>query len=272
MILCDHPVIVGIINVTPDSFSDGGKFLELSDALGQAKRLVEEGAEILDIGGESSRPGSEPVGDEEEIRRVVPVIESIRAAGIDAAISIDTRKLSVAERAVDAGAEIVNDISALRDEPELADFAAERKLGVVLMHMLGTPGNMQENPKYGNVILEIGAFLDERISFAVSRGVERYRIVIDPGIGFGKTLEHNLTILRECGKWLDMARPILIGPSRKRFIGAILDAGVEDRTAGTVGACVMALWAGARIFRVHDVRPVRDALRVAYSIMTPISE
>jgi dihydropteroate synthase len=266
-ILCDHPVIIGIINVTPDSFSDGGKFLELTDALNQAKRLVDEGADILDIGGESSRPGSESVEEKEEIHRVVPLIESIRNAGIDVPISVDTRKLSVAAKAVNAGAEIVNDISALRDDPELADFVAEHKLGLILMHMLGTPKNMQENPVYSDIVAEIGDFLHDRKSFAESRGVEPDRIVLDPGIGFGKTLEHNLTILRNCAKWLDLGRPIMVGPSRKRFIGAILDAGVEDRLSGTIGACVMALAAGARIFRVHDVRPVKDALRVAYSII-----
>jgi len=264
---CDRPVLMGIINTTPDSFSDGGRFFELDAALEQAKRLTEEGADILDIGGESTRPGSDPVTVEEELRRVIPVIEGIRAAGIEVPISIDTRKLMVAERAVECGATILNDVSALRDDPELADFAAERGLGVVLMHMLGMPKTMQVEPRYDDVIGEIGEFFEERLAFAKERGIPSQSIVIDPGIGFGKLLGHNLRILRECWEWLRFGRPIMVGPSRKRFIGEILDVEVTERLHGTTGACVAALFGGARIFRVHDVGPVRDALRVAYSII-----
>jgi dihydropteroate synthase len=262
---------MGIVNVTPDSFSDGGRFLELGDAVELAKRLVSEGADLLDIGGESTRPGSDPVTVEEEIRRVVPVIQAIREAGIGTPISVDTRKLSVAERAVEAGAEIINDVSALRDEPEIADFAAERGLGVVLMHMLGTPRNMQADPRYDDVIAEIGEFFRERMAFAVERGINPEMIVLDPGIGFGKTVEHNLRILRDLDAWLSLGRPILVGPSRKRFIGAILNADVDGRLYGTIGACVAALMSGARIFRVHDVAQAREALTVAHAIITGVS-
>ena len=264
---CSKPVVMGIINITPDSFSDGGMFFDTRSAIEQGKRLVEQKADILDIGGESTRPGSDSVPDDEEIQRVIPVIEGIRAAGIETPVSIDTRKLRVAEKAVDAGATIVNDVSALRDQLELADFIAEKNLGVVLMHMLGRPKTMQKDPQYDDVISEIGEFFEERILFALDKGIPRENIVLDPGIGFGKTLEHNLRILRECGKWLEYGHPILIGPSRKRFIGEILDREVTERLYGTIGACVAALHSGARIFRVHDAGPVREALSIAYSVI-----
>jgi dihydropteroate synthase len=264
---CSKPVLMGIINITPDSFSDGGRFLDTDSAVSQAKILVEQKADILDIGGESTRPGSNPVSEDEEIGRVIPVIEGIRAAGIETPVSIDTRKLAVAEKAVDAGATIVNDVSALRDRPELADFIAEKNLGIVLMHMLGRPKTMQKDPHYDDVISEIGEFFEERILFALDRGIPRENIVLDPGIGFGKMLEHNLRILRECGTWLEYGHPILVGPSRKRFIGEILDKEITERLYGTIGACVAALHSGARIFRVHDVGPVRDALMIAYSVL-----
>jgi len=263
---CSRPVMMGVINVTPDSFSDGGRFYEREAAVKQAGRLAEAGADIIDIGGESTRPGSEAVSGGEEIARVVPVIEAIRAAGIVTPISIDTRKLEVAEKAVEAGALIINDVAAFRDEPEMADFAAEKKLGVVLMHMLGTPSTMQKDPAYDDVIREIGEFFEERMEFATGRGIKRENIVIDPGIGFGKLLEHNLRILRECGEWRKYGRPIMIGPSRKRFIGEILGVEVDERLYGTIGACVGSYYSGARIFRVHDVGPVRDALMVAQAI------
>jgi dihydropteroate synthase len=259
---------MGIINVTPDSFSDGGKFLDRSAALEHACRLVAEGADILDIGGESTRPGSDPVSVDDEINRTVPVIQSIRDAGITTPISIDTRKLAVAEKAVDSGADIVNDVSALRDNPDLADFIGERELGVVLMHMLGTPKTMQVEPHYIDVIDDIGKFFEDRMAFAKQHHIKEGQVVLDPGIGFGKTLSHNLTILRDCGSWLNLNRPILIGPSRKRFIGELLNADIDNRLFGTIGACASALHGGVSIFRVHDVRPVRQALIVAHAIMT----
>ncbi len=265
---CSKPVIVGIINVTPDSFSDGGRFFEPEDAIRQGIALAEDGADILDIGGESTRPGSDPVSEAEELRRVIPVIEGIRETGVSAPISIDTRRIEVARKAVEAGATIVNDVSAFRDSTELASFCAENKLGVVLMHMLGTPRNMQVDPHYDDVIEEIGAFFEERMEFATSEGIPAERIVLDPGIGFGKLLEHNLRILRECFKWMKLGRPIMIGPSRKRFIGELLDVEVGERLPGTIGACVTAYMTGARVFRVHDVVPIKHALEVAYSIIT----
>jgi len=264
---CSKPVIMGIINVTPDSFSDGGKFADHKDAIEQAVKFASDGVDIIDIGGESTRPGSEPVSDEDELRRVLPVIEGIKEKGIEIPISIDTRKLIVAEKAVDAGAVIVNDVSALRDSPELGHFAAEKDLGLVLMHMLGRPREMQDDPKYDDVISEISGFFVDRLEFATGCGVKRENIVMDPGIGFGKLLEHNITILRECGSFLKLGHPVLIGPSRKRFIGEILDKTVDQRLHGTIGACVAAMVSGARIFRVHDVGPVKEALDVAWTVL-----
>jgi dihydropteroate synthase len=265
-ILCDRPVLMGIVNVTPDSFSDGGKFFDTSTAVEHARQLVADGADILDIGGESTRPGSDSVSVDEEIRRVVPVIEALRDSGVQTPISIDTRKLKVAEKAVKAGAQIVNDVSALRNEPDLADFIAQNGLGVVLMHMLGMPKTMQQDPHYSNVIDDIRAFLMDRMAFATQHGIAPERIVLDPGIGFGKTVEHNLQILRDCGSRLDLGRPILIGPSRKAFIGKILGVEPDQRLAGTIAACVMSFISGARIFRVHDLRPVKEALSIAHAI------
>lgn len=261
-----RPVLMGIINVTPDSFSDGGRFLDPDAAISHAVELVEEGVDILDIGGESTRPESEPVLLEDEIKRVVPVIEGIRSRGITTPISIDTRKVKVAEKAVEAGAVIVNDVAALSDEPELADLVAEKNLGVVLMHMQGRPKIMQEEPRYDDVIGEIGEFFDERLDFAIGRGIPKENIVLDPGIGFGKLLEHNLEIFRRIGEWLKFGHPLMIGPSRKRFIGEILGDEVTERLYGTIGACVLAFHNGVRIFRVHDVKAVREALEVAYAI------
>ncbi len=262
-----RPVIMGIVNVTPDSFSDGGKFIDPENAIRHAVDLVKQGADIIDIGGESTRPGSAPVLLQEEIDRVIPVIEGIKGKGITTPISIDTRKVKVAGKAVKAGAVIVNDVAALDDEPELADLIAGGNLGAVLMHMQGRPKLMQAEPHYDDVIGEIGEFFEERLDFAIGRGIPEENIILDPGIGFGKLLGHNLEILRRCGEWLKYGRPLMIGPSRKRFIGEILGNDVTDRMYGTIGACVTALNSGARIFRVHDVKAVREAIEVAYSIL-----
>ncbi|MCK4720023.1 dihydropteroate synthase [bacterium] len=262
-----RPVIMGIVNVTPDSFSDGGKFIDPENAIRHAVDLVKQGADIIDIGGESTRPGSAPVLLQEEIDRVIPVIEGIKGKGITTPISIDTRKVKVAGKAVKAGAVIVNDVAALDDEPELADLIAGGNLGAVLMHMQGRPKLMQAEPHYDDVIGEIGEFFEERLDFAIGRGIPKENIILDPGIGFGKLLRHNLEILRRCGEWLKYGRPLMIGPSRKRFIGEILGNDVTDRLYGTIGACVTALNSGARIFRVHDVKAVREAIEVAYSIL-----
>jgi dihydropteroate synthase len=257
--------VMGVVNVTPDSFSDGGLFLDAERAVERGRELVAEGADLLDIGGESTRPGSEAVSAEEELGRVGPVLEGLSGAGVP--ISIDTSKRTVAEVALDAGAGIVNDVTALRSDPELADLCAERDCGVVLMHMLGTPRTMQESPTYDDVVEDVKAFLAERIGFALGRGIAEERIWIDPGIGFGKTLEHNLALLHRLGELRTLGRPICVGTSRKSFIAKITDREVGERLGGTVASNVLALANGAEIFRVHDVRAVREALVVAEAIL-----
>jgi dihydropteroate synthase len=257
--------IMGVVNVTPDSFSDGGRFLEAGRAVEHGRELVAEGADLLDIGGESTRPGSAGVSAEEELGRVRPVLEGL--SGVGAPISIDTSKRAVAEVALEGGAVIVNDVTALRSDPELGELCAERDCGVVLMHMLGTPRTMQENPTYDDVVEDVKAFLAERIEFALARGIAEERIWIDPGIGFGKTLEHNLALLHRLGELRALGRPICVGASRKSFIGKITDREAGERLGGTVASNVLALANGAEIFRVHDVRAVREALVVAEAVM-----
>jgi dihydropteroate synthase len=253
--------IMGVVNVTPDSFSDGGSFEDPRAAIAHARRLASEGAGILDIGGESTRPGADPVPVEEELRRVVGVIEGL--AGTDARISIDTMKLRVAEAAVDAGASYINDVSAFRHDPELAGFVADRGLDCCLMHMLGEPRTMQRDPRYDDVVSDVKAFLSERMHAAVRAGVPEERIQLDPGIGFGKTLEHNLELLRRLHELTDLGRPLVIGTSRKSFLGRITGRDVTERVHGTTATCVLALERGASVFRVHDVAAVADALAVA---------
>jgi dihydropteroate synthase len=253
--------IMGVVNVTPDSFSDGGAFEDPAAAIAHARRLASEGAGILDVGGESTRPGADPVPAEEELRRVVPVIEGL--AGADARLSIDTMKLRVAEAAVEAGAGYVNDVSAFRHDPELASFVADRGLDCCLMHMLGEPRTMQRDPRYDDVVSDVKAFLSERMAFAVAAGVPEERIQLDPGIGFGKTLEHNLELLRRLDELTELGRPLVIGTSRKSFLGRLTGRDVTERVHGTTATCVLALERGATVFRVHDVAAVADALRVA---------
>jgi dihydropteroate synthase len=255
--------VMGVVNVTPDSFSDGGRFLDPEDAATHAAQLAAEGADILDFGGESTRPGAEPVRVEEELRRVVPALERARAAGVAAQLSVDTRRLAVAEAAVQAGASYVNDVTAFRAEPHLAAFVAGRGLDCCLMHMLGEPRTMQENPRYEDVVCDVKAFLEERLAFAVGEGVPEERVMLDPGIGFGKTIEHNLELLRRLDELAALGRPVVVGASRKSFLGRITGRPVEERLAGTVAANVLAFERGASVFRVHDVAPVRDALAVA---------
>jgi dihydropteroate synthase len=257
--------IMGIVNVTPDSFSDGGLFLESERAIRHARELLAGGADLLDIGGESTRPGARAVTAEEELARVAPVIAGMRGNG--APISIDTSKLAVAEAALEAGAEIVNDVTALRAEPELAGLCAQRDCGLVLMHMRGTPRTMQENPTYDDVVDDVKAFLAERIEFATAAGVAEERIWIDPGIGFGKTVDHNLELLRRLREVRGLGRPIVIGTSRKSFLGKLTGREVDERLGGTVASNVLALRAGADVFRVHDVAEVDQALRVAEAIL-----
>lgn len=255
--------IMGIVNVTPDSFSDGGQYLDAGAALAHAQALEADGAALLDVGGESTRPGAEPVAEAEELRRVVPVIEALSAGGTGAQISIDTIKLAVARAAADAGATFVNDVTAFRHEPELAGLVGDRGLDCCLMHMRGEPRTMQESPAYGDVVSEVKAFLEERLAFAVAEGIAEERIVLDPGIGFGKTAEHNLELLARLDELVALGRPVLVGVSRKTFLGRITGREVGDRLAATLAANVLAFAKGATIFRVHDVAPLRDALAVA---------
>jgi dihydropteroate synthase len=266
---------MGIVNVTPDSFSDGGRFLRAQDAIAHGLELAGEGAEILDVGGESTRPGAEPVSAEEELRRVLPVIEGLAAASdsmpAGPEISIDTSKRAVAEAAIEAGAGMVNDVSAFRADPAMAGLVASSGVDCCLMHMLGEPRTMQADPRYDDVVDDVKSFLEQRLRFAVSEGVAEERILLDPGIGFGKTEHHNLELLRRLGELCELGRPILIGTSRKQFLGRIQaraaglaePAGVADRLAGTLASNVLAYERGARVFRVHEVAPVRDALAVA---------
>ena len=259
-------LVMGALNVTPDSFSDGGKFYEPLLAVQQGIKMVRDGADIIDIGGESTRPGSDPVSADEEIRRVVPVIEAL-SRETDVPISIDTCKAEVADRALEAGASIVNDISALRFDPAVADVAVRHGAAVVLMHMAGTPKTMQENPHYDDLMGEIGAFLQERIDFVLGKGLVKEKIVVDPGIGFGKTVEHNLQILKQLKKLEGLGRPILIGTSRKSFIGHILKAGIDEREEGTAATVAVGIVNGAGIVRVHDVAKMTPVVRMTDAIV-----
>jgi dihydropteroate synthase len=260
----ERTLVVGILNVTPDSFSDGGRYTSVEDAAGHAARMAADGADVVDVGGESTRPGSDPVPAAEEIDRVVPVIRRI-AEGCDVVISIDTRKAEVAAAALDAGASLVNDVSAAAD-PEMFDLVRERGAGLVLMHMLGEPKTMQEAPRYEDVVAEVHGYLRERVEAAVFAGVDPERIAIDPGIGFGKELEHNLTLLRGIDALLDLERPVLVGPSRKRFIGALLDLPADQRLEGTAGAVAWVVARGAHAVRVHDVKEIVRVVRVIDAI------
>jgi dihydropteroate synthase len=260
--------IMGIVNVTPDSFSDGGAFLDPERAIAHGRKLAGEGADVLDVGGESTRPGAETVPAKEELRRVRPVVEAIAADG-GSAVSIDTSKSAVAAAALDAGATIVNDVTALRADPDLAALCAERESELILMHMLGDPRTMQENPTYDDVVEEVKAFLAERIEFAVSAGVDEERIWVDPGIGFGKTVEHNLELHRRLTELAELGRPIAFGSSRKSFIGNLTGAAVDQRLGGTIASTVIAYANGARMLRVHDVGPIRQALTVAEAVLDP---
>ncbi|HEV3054548.1 MAG TPA: dihydropteroate synthase [Solirubrobacteraceae bacterium] len=256
--------VMGVVNVTPDSFSDGGLFLDAGAAVQHGLELAAEGASILDIGGESTRPGAEPVSGEEELRRVLPVIEGLVSPGAGSRISIDTSKAEVASAAIAAGATLVNDVTALRGDRSMADVVAGAGVDCCLMHMLGEPRTMQEAPRYDDVTDQVKAFLEERLAFAVAAGIAEDRVMLDPGIGFGKTAAHNLELLRRLDELVAIGRPIVIGTSRKSFLGRI--TGRDDpaqRLPGTIATNVIAYERGARVFRVHDVAPVYDALLVA---------
>jgi dihydropteroate synthase len=254
--------VMGVVNVTPDSFSDGGRFLDPGAAVAHGLRLAAEGAAILDVGGESTRPGAAPVPVEEELRRVLPVVEGLGAAGTGARVSIDTSKAAVARAALDAGASYVNDVTALRGDAAMAGLVADRGVDCCLMHMLGEPRTMQDDPRYDDVVADVKAFLEARLAFAVDAGVAEERITLDPGIGFGKTLEQNLELLRRLGEIVALGRPVMVGTSRKSFLGRLTGREVDERLAGTIATNVLAFARGASLFRVHDVAPVRDALTV----------
>jgi dihydropteroate synthase len=261
--------VMGIVNVTPDSFSDGGLYLEPSAAIAHGLELAAQGAAILDIGGESTRPGAQPVSAVEELRRIQPVIEGLRAAGVAAQISVDTSKAVVARVALAAGATLVNDVTAFRAAPEMAALVAESGADCCLMHMLGEPRTMQADPRYGDVVSEVKAFLEQRMAFAIGEGIGEQRIMLDPGIGFGKTVEHNLELLRRLDELRELGRPVVIGTSRKSFLARITRRGAPDRLAATVATNVLAYERGARVFRVHDVTPVVDALAIAAATLGP---
>lgn len=265
--MAPHPFLVmGIVNVTPDSFSDGGRFLRHEDARAQGLRLLADGADLLDVGGESTRPGAAPVTAAEEIARTADVVAQLSPHG---RVSIDTTKVAVAEAALDAGADYVNDVSAFRFEPDLAALVADRGVDCCLMHMRGEPRTMQDAPHYDDVVSDVKAHLTERLEFATAQGISEDRIHLDPGIGFGKTVAHNLELLRRLDEIVALGRPVLVGTSRKGFLGALTGRDVDERVAGTIATNVLALAAGAEIFRVHDVRPVRDALTVAAATVRP---
>jgi len=258
-------LIMGILNITPDSFSDGGRFADYERALAQAFELISAGADILDVGGESTRPGSDPVPLPVELERVIPVIRAVRESS-DIPISIDTNKSEVALQSLAAGADIINDVSSLRFDPAMVRVAAESGAPVIMMHMLGAPRTMQVNPVYESVISEIIAFLEQRVKFAVQNGIERSQIIVDPGIGFGKTVTHNLNIIRDLDRFSCMDRPIMLAASRKRFIGKILGRPEGERELGTAVVNGFGIAAGAHILRVHDVAFHREAVGMAEAV------
>jgi dihydropteroate synthase len=260
--------LMGVLNVTPDSFSDGGLYFDAGQAVARGLELAAEGADVLDIGGESTRPGSLPVPELEELRRVVPVVEALRKR-TEALLSVDTTKAAVARAALDAGADIVNDTSAFRFDPAMPGVVARSGAAVVLMHMKGTPLTMQDAPRYGDLLGEIGAFLAERIRIAETAGIPRERVIVDPGIGFGKTFEDNLVLLRRQEVFHGLGRPLLMGFSRKAFLGHILGLPPGERLEATIAAAVLAVERGAHILRVHDVGPVARAVRAAEAILAP---
>ncbi len=263
-----RPLIMGILNITPDSFSDGGEFFTPEQAVDHFFRLVDEGAEIIDLGGESSRPGAEPVDIGEEWRRIGPVLSRV-AGKATVPISVDTYKAEIARRAADSGASVINDISALRFDPEMAGTIAKSGVSAILMHMRGTPRNMQQNPDYGDVVREIREFLAERAGVAAAAGVDPEKIIIDPGIGFGKTLVHNLHILNRVEEFAGLGYPVLVGASRKSLIGKISNVDEKDRIEGSIAVAVLMARAGVQIVRVHEVKQTRRALEICAAVTNP---
>lgn len=258
-------LVIGVINVTPDSFSDGGRFFRPDAAAAQGRDMAAAGVDIIDVGGESSRPGSDPVTPDEEERRVLPVIEELTAETA-VPISIDTQKARVAAAALDAGAQLINDVSALRTDPEMAPLAAERKAPVCLMHMQGAPKTMQQNPIYGEVVSEVKAWLQERVAFAVEAGIGKDKLFVDPGFGFGKTPQHNLELLRRLHELHELGCAVLVGTSRKSTLGVVLNAGPDERLYGTLATVACAAMSGCHAVRVHDVKPALDAVLMCEAI------
>jgi dihydropteroate synthase len=264
--LSERPIVMGVVNVTPDSFFDGGRYATTDAAVRHALRLADEGADVLDIGAESTRPGSEPVDEGEEHRRLIPVVTAV-AKVVSIPLSVDTMKSTVARAALEAGAVIINDVSALRADPAMAEVVAVTGAGVVLMHMQGIPKTMQVAPAYVDVVGEVAEFFRERIRFCRERGIGEDQIMLDPGIGFGKLLLHNLTLLGQLETFVSLGRPILVGVSMKSFIGQVLDRPVEERAWGTAAAVALAVSQGARILRVHDVAAMKEVVTMAAAII-----
>ena len=259
------PLVMGVLNVTPDSFSDGGRYVDAHDALRRGREMAQEGADLLDVGGESTRPGARPVPPDEELRRVIPVIEQLSRT-VRIPLSIDTSKAEVAAQALAAGASLVNDVTALQGDARMAKVIAERRAGVILMHMRGTPRTMQRAPRYQDVVEEVAAFLAAAAARAQAAGIERAHILIDPGLGFGKTVAHNLELLRRLDRFVSLGFPVVVGPSRKSFIGKTLEVDVENRLAGTLACVAAAQRRGAQVVRVHDVRPAVQLIRMLEAI------
>ena len=258
---------MGILNVTPDSFSDGGRFTKVSIAVDHALKMVDDGAHIIDIGGESTRPGSLPVSEYDECERILPIIESIKKIDSKITISVDTYKASVAKKAIEAGADIVNDISGLTFDLDMLPLLSRKDIPIIIMHINGKPKTMQKNPTYTDLINDIISFLRRQSDFALKGGIKKNHIILDPGIGFGKTFEHNFTLLRRIDKICNLGYPVMIGPSRKAFIGDVLDLPPNDRIEGTIATVVAGIMNGARIVRVHDVKEVKRAVKITEKII-----
>ena len=255
-----RPLLMGILNITPDSFSDGGKYLTLNEALKRAHGMIEEGVDIIDIGGESTRPGSEPISLDEELKRIIPIIEALKKDS-DIAISVDTYKPQVMKEAIDRDVAMINDVYALR-QPGAIDVIKHSKVGICLMHMQGTPQTMQINPHYTNVVSEVKSFLEARANDLVSEGIEKSRMILDPGFGFGKTFEHNIALLQDLESFKSLKLPLLVGLSRKSFIRKILNGEHDDHLSGSIAAAIFSVIKGAKILRVHDIKETKSALNI----------
>ena len=256
----NRPLVMGILNVTPDSFSDGGQYLDFDEALNRAEKMIEEGADIIDIGGESTRPGSDPVSEDEELKRILPIIKALQKHS-NIVISVDTYKPKVMERAIDMGVAMINDVFALQ-QPGAIDVIKKSNVGICLMHMQGTPKTMQVNPTYQNVLSEVKSFLEERTTVLIAEGIHTERIILDPGFGFGKTFEHNITLLQNLESFQSLKLPLLVGLSRKSFIRKILSGDHDDHLSGSISAAILSILKGAKIVRVHDVKETQSAIKI----------